>query len=100
MINIGLNLAILIGLVQILGALGYFVFSIGQLTAAARSSSASGIAVVILQGLLVPLILLISGLILFFQGWRLDPVLQFQVLLMTVLTAYLIALSSGRSENR
>ncbi|WP_416233408.1 Ycf66 family protein [Anabaena sp. UHCC 0399] len=43
----------------------------------------------ILQGVLSPVLLLVSGIILILQGWRLDPLLQFQQFLLLLLIIYL-----------
>ncbi|NJP10378.1 MAG: hypothetical protein HC866_13620 [Leptolyngbyaceae cyanobacterium RU_5_1] len=46
-------------------------------------------ALYILQLLFVPLPLLLSGLIMCFQGWRLDPSLQFGYFLLQAPLVYL-----------
>jgi Ycf66 protein N-terminus len=89
-INVAFGWVSLLGIAQILGALGYLALSIGQIIAAMRSNNANNIALRVLQLLLGPLILLISGMILVFSGWRLDPILQFQEFSLTILIAYLI----------
>ncbi|MEH1890814.1 MAG: Ycf66 family protein [Nostoc sp.] len=38
----------------------------------------------------MPILMLLCGLILIFQGWRLDPILQFEQLLSFLLIIYLI----------
>ena len=90
MVTFGLNISGLIGLVQILGGLGYFALSVGQVVVAAKSTTASNIAVRLLQLMLGPFILFLSGVIVSIQGWRLEPILQFQNLLLTLLVFYLI----------
>ncbi|MCC5637977.1 Ycf66 family protein [Nostoc sp. CHAB 5844] len=47
------------------------------------------ITIYIFQTLIIPIFLLLSGFILVFQGWRLDPILQFMQLLLSVLIIYL-----------
>ncbi len=96
MVNFGLSISGLIGLVQILGGLGYFALSVGQVVVAARSTTAGNIAVRLLQLMLGPSILFLSGVIVSIQGWRLDPILQFQNLLLTVLVFYLIVRDLNR----
>jgi small-conductance mechanosensitive channel len=87
----------ILGFLLILGALGYVAVSIAQITFAARAGQGSDIVLRIFQLVFAPLILLLSGAILFFQGWRQDPVLQFKDFLMTVLISYLILLDLKRS---
>jgi hypothetical protein len=96
MVNIGLNLGSLLGLLQVLGSLAYFVVSIGQITAAVRSRRDTDIALRIFQFIFAPVMLLLSGGILFLQGWRLDPILQFQQFLMSMVIGYLVLLDLGR----
>jgi hypothetical protein len=85
-----MSLITIIGLLHILGAVGYFALSIGQIIVIVRSGNAYEIAFRVLKLIFVPLILFLSGRILIMNGWRLDPVLSTQVLLMTVLVAYFI----------
>ncbi len=40
------------------------------------------------QSLAIPSLLIIIGLILFFHGWRLDPILQFAFFLQFILLSY------------
>lgn len=98
MVNIGLNLGSIFGLLQILVSLGYFAVSIAQITGAVRSQRNNDIVLRTLQLIFAPSILLLSGGILFFQGWRLEPILQSQQLLMTTLISYLIFLDLRRSN--
>ncbi|ASC71310.1 Ycf66-like protein [Halomicronema hongdechloris C2206] len=86
------NLSSILGLLQALGSLGYFAVSIAQITTALRSRRLTEPVLRILQLIFAPLILLLSGGILFFNGWRLDPILQFQQLLLSILIGYLILL--------
>ncbi|MEA5549773.1 Ycf66 family protein [Anabaena cylindrica UHCC 0172] len=44
----------------------------------------------IIQLIFVPLIMLFCGFILLFQGWRLDPILQFVQFLLFILITYLL----------
>ena len=97
-VNIGVSFASYLGLLQALGALGYFAVSVAQVIIALKSHQIDDIVIRILQLLLAPLILLQSGAILFFNGWRLDPVLQLQQFLPSFLIAYLIFLDWKRSN--
>ena len=92
MVNVGLNWISIVGFLQVLGSLGYFVVSINQITTASRSRQSLELAFRILQLIFAPFILLFSGSILLFQGWRLEPVLQFQQLLLNILIGYLVLL--------
>jgi hypothetical protein len=47
---------------------------------------------IFLMLLFIPTSLFVSGLILLYQGWRLDPILQFQQLLMIIISILLVRL--------
>ena len=85
MVNASLNWASILGIVQILVGLVICIQS------GFRGTS-----------LLKFICLLLSGLILFFQGWRLDPVLQFAVFMFVlpyfVEAASLASNGSGRGK--
>ncbi|MEX0269251.1 Ycf66 family protein [Leptolyngbyaceae cyanobacterium UHCC 1019] len=98
MVNIGLNLGSILGLLQILIALGYLAVSIAQIASAIGSQRNTDILLRVLQLIFAPIILFLCGAILFLQGWRLDPILQFQQLLLSFLISYLILLDLGRSN--
>ncbi|MDX2216025.1 MAG: hypothetical protein SFY66_22360 [Oculatellaceae cyanobacterium bins.114] len=85
-------LASVLGLIQILSALGYFVVSIRQIIFAAQSGRADRTDLRILQITFGPAILLASGIILFLQGWRQDFILILKDILMSILIVYLIIL--------
>ena len=92
MINTGLNFASFLGLAEFLLANGYFFISIVQVIKVIRNRSDSLINKIlrILQAIFAPLIILISGFILIFQGWRLDTLFIFQQILFFILLNYLI----------
>ena len=96
MLNIGLSLSTILGFLLILGSLGYFAVSMAQIIVAVRSQRDADTALRIFQLIFAPFILLLSGLILLFQGWRLDPILLFQEFLMSLLIGYLILLDLKR----
>ncbi len=98
MVDVGLGWSSILGVLHILGSVAYFVVSIVQITVAARSRQPANTVLRILQLIFAPLILLLSGFILFFQGWRQDPILQFQQLLMNILIGYLIFLDLKTSN--
>ncbi|WP_407897173.1 Ycf66 family protein [Scytonema sp. NUACC26] len=60
------------------------------LVSRARRLNSSSLVLYIIQLIFIPIILLLSGFILIFQGWRLDPILQFSQLLLTLLILYLV----------
>jgi hypothetical protein len=99
MINFGGSLNSLLGILLILGSGGYLIMSMEQTREATRLNQADDIAPRLLQTFLGPVLLLASGLILLIQGWRLDPLLLLQNLLMSMLVGYLI-LADWRRFNR
>ncbi len=70
MINSSLNVASLAGLISFISAIYIY-----QLKSNFRRNTGNELAD-LASAFFVPLILLISSLLIFFQGWRLDPVLQ------------------------
>ena len=87
--NIGINIASLLGFAQVIFALFYFIFAIFKLVRMEIRMSSSAKILYIIQLVSIPIFLLLSGIILVFQGWRLDPILQFQQLIISVLIFYL-----------
>lgn len=88
-VNIGINPAASTGLLQIIFALFYLIFAIVRLIRIGSRLSSSAKIFYIIQLALLPPLLLFSGFILLFQGWRLDPILQFQQLILSALVFYL-----------
>jgi hypothetical protein len=90
MVNIGFQyqFASLLGLLDILLALLYLVFSIAILVTRGRALNTLGL-LFITQSILAPLILLSSGVIIFFNAWKADFTLQFALLLLHILVIYL-----------
>lgn len=88
----------LIGVVLILGAIAYFGISLVQVNTAFRSGGSDDRVLRILQVIAAPFLLFISGGILWFQGWRQDPVLQFKDFLMTIVIGYLVVLDLKKSS--
>ncbi|MGB3511630.1 MAG: hypothetical protein WBA93_20805, partial [Microcoleaceae cyanobacterium] len=68
MVHLGLGLAGLLGLLNILPAL--------LILNESRKKSSSKEAFDIIQWIFVPMAMLLCGGILLFQGWRLDPILS------------------------
>ena len=91
MSNFSWNTIAVIGLLNILGGIAYFVLAITQFKKKARKSSSPVNTLFRIIGIILcPLALLLSGLILLFQGWRLDPILGFQQLLLGLVVLFLI----------
>lgn len=89
-VNIGVNPPSLSGLLQIIFGLLYFIFAIVKLVIVwNRISSLRRIFNIILL-LIAPTFLIASGFILFFQGWRLDPILQLQQFILSLLIVLLL----------
>lgn len=87
-VNIGFNPASLLGFLQMIFGLLYFVFAIVKLVIIwNRISSLKRTSNIILL-LITPIFLIASGFILLFQGWRLDPILQLQKLILSFLVFY------------
>jgi Ycf66 protein N-terminus len=99
MINVGISSGSLIGLINILLGILYCAISVYQLVSSIKSGSSVGITARILQLIFLPLCLVLSGVILFFQGWRLDPILTFQQFLLELLIIYLILVDLKSSRN-
>lgn len=72
MVNVSLNLATLLGVLLVLLGLSLIVVGMVQPFQASR----------LIQNLILAVVYLFAGLILFTQGWRLDPILQFTQLLL------------------
>jgi hypothetical protein len=86
MISVGFNFATLLGLLDIAIAIFYAVSSINLLS---RRLTDNAALLYIVQLLFAPLALLLVGAILIFNGWRLDPILQFAFLLLNALVIFL-----------
>lgn len=85
MVDVGFNTASLIGLFDLLLAVGYAILSIVLPLSKSNFLGDLGLIIYIGQGVIATVILLLCGIILLFEGWRLDPMLQFAVFLQTIL---------------
>ena len=86
MVNFGFNLITLIGFIDVLGAIGYLILALAQISNGVNSTNPTFNTVLrLLELFIFPIALFLSGVILIFNGWRLDPVLQFQQLLFHVI---------------
>jgi len=89
-VNIGINPASKTGIIQIVLSLFFLIFSVIQLLRNRNRATSFNLAFYLIQLVVVPIILGFSGFILVFQGWRLDPILQIQQLLLSLLIVFLL----------
>jgi hypothetical protein len=83
MVNFQFSLSSLIGLSDMALGVVFFILTIFLLLNHHRFRDRSLIVpILVLQLLFVPIPLVLAGIILLFQGWRLDPVLQLALLLL------------------
>ncbi|QKQ76744.1 Ycf66 family protein [Nostoc sp. TCL240-02] len=87
-VNFGINLAALIGIIYLLLAIVYFLLTVAWLAQRGTRLTSWGLALYIIQVIFTPIIMLMCGMILFFQGWRLDPILQIEQFLLLLLIIY------------
>ncbi len=90
MVNYGFTLSSLIGLLDILLAVVFTILPVVLAVQRRNTVRALGVRLYVGQALLSPVILLLVGFSLVFQGWRLDPILSFSVLLLHILVIYLV----------
>jgi Ycf66 protein N-terminus len=90
-----MNLSSILGLIYIILSVLYFIASIILVTRKVNKQTSSNLVLYVLQAILVPILLLSCGVILFFQGWRLDPILLMQQLLVFILITYFAAKDIG-----
>ncbi|MDZ7991221.1 MAG: Ycf66 family protein [Nostoc sp. EfeVER01] len=88
-VNFGLNIAGLIGIIYLLWAIIYLILTVAWLSQRGTSLRGWALALYLIQLIFTPIIMLLSGVILYYQGWRLDPVLQFEQFLLLLLILYL-----------
>ncbi|MFN6474111.1 MAG: Ycf66 family protein [Nostoc sp. SerVER01] len=88
-VNFGLNLAGLIGIIYLLLSIVYFLLTLAWLVQRGTRLRSWSLSLYIIQVIFTPIVLLLCGGILFFQGWRLDPILQIQQFLLSLLIIYL-----------
>ncbi len=94
---IGLTTASIIGIFEIIWGLFYLGLSAVQVANTSKRFNQDEFLLRIFQLLFLPIIFLLSGLILLFQGWRLDPILQFQQILITTPILYFTYLDTKTS---
>ncbi|WP_445631545.1 Ycf66 family protein [Nostoc sp. DSM 114167] len=88
-VNFGLNIAGLIVIIYLLWAIIYLILTLVWLSQRVTRLRGWALALYIIQLIFTPIIMLLSGVILYYQGWRLDPVLQFEQFLLLLLILYL-----------
>jgi hypothetical protein len=88
MVNVAISFASLLGVLDIALAIFYLVISISTPIARRNTIGSTGSTLFIIQALLAPVCLLQIGGIMVFQGWRLDPILQYAFALLNVLIIY------------
>lgn len=89
MVNISLSAAGLLGLFDLIFSLLYLISSVVLPITRRQAIGELGIILYVIQAIIAPSILLLVGLILFLNGWRLDPILQFAFFLLHILILYL-----------
>ena len=89
-IGIGVNLATVMGLLDVIFALAIFTLTLILLFQNQSVLRGSRVAFYIIQVIIVPLFLLLAGAMFVFQGWRLDPPLTFAVLCLHLIIIFLI----------
>ncbi len=88
-VNFGVNVAGLIGIIYLLWAIIYLILTLAWLAQRGARLRGWALALYIIQLIFTPIIMLLCGAILLFQGWRLDPVLQVEQFLLLLLILYL-----------
>ncbi|MEH2165861.1 MAG: Ycf66 family protein [Nostoc sp.] len=89
-VNFGANSASIMGIIYLLLAVVYLIFMVFWLVKRGIRLTSWALALYIIQAIFTPIIMLLSGFILVFQGWRLDPILQFGQFLLFLLIIYLL----------
>lgn len=79
----------LIGTLYLVLAIIYITLMVRWLSQRKNTLTIPILTIYIIQGVLAPICMFISGIILIIQGWRLDPLIQFEQFLLLVLIIYL-----------
>lgn len=90
MINFGLNISSLLGLFDVILAIAIFITTLGLISGRRGTQTSESIGFHTAQLIIVPLFLLLAGIIFFFQGWRLDPILQIAILCLQLVVTFLL----------
>jgi Ycf66 protein N-terminus len=87
-VNIGLNIASLLGVIHVLLGAIYLILMIFFLVQRATRLTNYALSLYIIQAIFIPVLMFLSGVIFIFQGWRLDPILQFGQFLSFLIIIY------------
>jgi Ycf66 protein N-terminus len=87
-VNIGLNIGSLLGIISVLLGAIYLILMVFFLFKRATRLTNYALWLSIIQAIFIPALMFLSGLILIFQGWRLDPILQFGQFLSFLIIIY------------
>jgi len=79
----------LIGILYLVLAVIYITLMLGWLSQRKNTLTIPILIIYIIQGVLAPICLFLCGIILMIQGWRSDPLIQFEQFLLLVLIIYL-----------
>jgi hypothetical protein len=79
----------LIGISYLILATTYITLMLGWLGLRKNSLNNFILVVYVLQGVLAPIFMVLCGIILILEGWRLDPLIQFEQFLLLLLIIYL-----------
>lgn len=88
-VNFGVNSGFFNGIFLFVLGIAYLISTIIILVRRYNSMSSLSRFLYLGQALIALILLPFCGIILFFQGWRLDPILQFEHFLLTVFIIYL-----------
>ncbi|MEH2376690.1 Ycf66 family protein [Nostoc sp.] len=83
------NSASILGIIYLLLGVVYLIFMVFWLVKRGARLTSWALALYMIQAIFTPIIMLLCGFILTFQGWRLDPILQFEQFLLLLLILYL-----------
>jgi hypothetical protein len=98
---VDLGFAALLGLMNILGGIVCFISAITQIINGVRSSTSSVNTILnILERTFYSSVLILSGVILLFNGWRLDPILLFQQVLLEIIVMVYVLQQTPPKHNR
>ena len=87
-VNIGLNITDLLGIIYFLLGAIYFILMVFFLEPRATRLTDRALSLHMSQAIFIPALIFLSGLILIFQGWRLDPILLFGQFLSFLMIIY------------
>ncbi|BDI20690.1 hypothetical protein ANSO36C_64920 (plasmid) [Nostoc cf. commune SO-36] len=79
----------LIGTLYLVLAVIYITLMLGWLNQRKNALTIPILTIYIIQGVLAPICMFFCGIVLITQGWRLDPLIQFEQFLLLVLIIYL-----------